>query len=38
MMKKQKSNPIAALCAVTTLLVLELSVRHVMKKYGQKAK
>ena len=37
LMKKQKSNPIAALGAVVTLIVLELSIRRVMKKYGQKA-
>lgn len=36
-MKKNQSNPIAAACAVVTLVVLEMAVRHCMKKYGRKA-
>lgn len=38
MMKKQKSNPIAAACGALTLLALHLAVRRVMKKYGQRVK
>jgi len=34
-MKKQTSNPVAAVCAVTTLIVLQLAVRRCMKKYGR---
>ena len=35
--KEAQSNPIAAVCAVATLVVIELAVRHCMKKYGRKA-
>lgn len=31
-MKKQ-GNPIAAVMAVTTLVIIEIAVRHCMKKY-----
>ena len=34
-MKKQASNPIAAVFAVTTLVVLQFAVRRCMKKYGR---
>lgn len=37
-MKKSESNPIAVLCAVVTLVTIELAARHCMKKYGRKAK
>lgn len=37
-MKKNESNPIAAICAVVTLVTIELVVRHCMRKYGRKAK
>ncbi len=37
-MKKNESNPIAAVCAVVTLVAIELAVRHCMRKYGRKAK
>lgn len=37
-MKKSESNPVAAVCAVVTLVVVELAVRHCMRKYGRKAK
>ena len=36
-MKKNESNPIAAVCAVVTLLTIEIAVRHCMRKYGRKA-
>ncbi len=36
-MKKSQSNPVAAVCAVVTLIVLEVAVRHCMRKYGRKA-
>ncbi len=36
-MKKSERNPIAAVCAVTTLIILQFAVRRCMKKYGQKA-
>ncbi len=36
-MKKQESNPIAAVCAVTTLVILQFAIRRCMKKYGKKA-
>lgn len=36
-MKKNESNPIAAVCAVVTLLAIEIAVRHCMRKYGRKA-
>lgn len=35
-MKNSKSNPIAAVCAAATLIVLELAVRHCMRKYTRK--
>lgn len=34
-MKKSQSNPIAAICAVTTLVVLEIAIRRCMRKYGK---
>ncbi len=37
-MKKNESNPIAAICAVITLVTIDLAVRHCMRKYGRKAK
>lgn len=37
-MKKNESNPVAAICAVVTLITIELAVRHCMKKYGVKKK
>ncbi len=37
-MKKSESNPVAAVCAVLTLVVIELAARHCMRKYGRKAK
>lgn len=36
-MKRSQSNPVAAVCAVVTLIVLEAAVRHCMRKYGRKA-
>ena len=36
-MKKSQSNPVAAVCAFVTLIVLEVAVRHCMRKYGRKA-
>ena len=33
-MKKQ-SDTVAAVCAVTTLVVLQFAVRRCMKKYGR---
>ena len=37
-MKKNESNPVAAVCAVVTIVVIEMAVRHCMKKYGGKKK
>ena len=37
-MKKNESNPIAAVCAVVTLIAIEMAVKHCMKKYGGKKK
>lgn len=34
-MKKQKSNPIAAIGAVTTLVIIGISVRLCMRRYGR---
>ncbi len=34
-MKKQKSNPVAAIGAVTTLIILQFAIRRCMKKYGR---
>lgn len=36
-MKKSQSNPIAAVCAAATLVVLEIAVRHCMRKYTKKS-
>lgn len=36
MKSKQQSNPVAAICAVTTLIIIDLAVRHCMRKYGRK--
>lgn len=35
--KQAESNPIAAACAVATLIIIEVAVRRCMKKYGRKA-
>lgn len=32
-MKNTKSNPIGAFCAVITLIIIQLSARHCMRKY-----
>lgn len=34
-MKGSKGNPIAAVCAVVTLLTIEIAIRHCMRKYGR---
>lgn len=36
MKNKQQSNPVAVICAVTTLIIIDLAVRHCMRKYGRK--
>ena len=36
MKNKQQSNTVAAICAVTTLIIIDLAVRHWMRKYGRK--
>ncbi len=36
MKNKQQSNPVAAICAAATLVVIHLAVRHCMRKYGRK--
>ena len=36
-MKKTQSNPVAALCVVTTLIILQFAARHCMKKYGRRS-
>lgn len=36
MKKNQQSNPVAVICAVTTLIIIDLAVRHCMRKYGRK--
>ena len=36
MKNNQQSNPVAAICAVTTLIIIDLAVRHCMRKYGRK--
>ncbi len=33
-MKKQ-GNPVAAVMAVTTLVIIEIAIRHCMKKYAK---
>ncbi|MGN0468269.1 MAG: hypothetical protein ACI4GY_06070 [Acutalibacteraceae bacterium] len=36
-MNKSQGNPVAAICAAATLVILEIAIRHCMKKYTKRS-